>query len=129
MIVSIEARGFHLFVYGTLLNGNGASALMTGCTRVCDATVNGTLYDIDGAFPALMPYGQTPVAGEILYCSDVGLLQRLDDYEGVAKGLFRRIGMEIENHACWVYVAGPALAHKLTPERRVSAGRWPQAHR
>lgn len=122
--MTVQTRGFHLFLYGTLLNGNGASALMTGCTRLCDAIVSGTLYDIDGAFPALMPYGQTPVAGEILYCSDVGVLQRLDAYEGVAQGLFRRIGMEIQGHACWVYVAGPALARKLTPDRRVTGGRW-----
>ena len=116
---------FHLFVYGTLRsNGAGASLLADG-ELIGEGTVGGVLYDIDGAYPALVLYGETPVRGEICRCPSATLLT-LDEYEGVADSLFRRIGVEVQMddgsvQGCWTYVAGPKLSRKLTPARRINA--------
>jgi gamma-glutamylcyclotransferase (GGCT)/AIG2-like uncharacterized protein YtfP len=122
---------FNLFVYGTLRRGLGAHAILDGCEFVADGTVGGTLYDIDGRFPALLLYGDAPVHGEVWHCP-APLLPKLDEYEGTATGLFRRVGVEV--HAgdgfdapipCWTYAAGPALSRKLVAERRIAGGAWP----
>lgn len=111
---------FLLFVYGTLRGGAG---LLAGCERIASGTVEGTLYDIRGAYPALLPGGGGLVQGEVWRCP-VSKLSDLDAYEGVEEGLFRRIGTRVGEHACWTYVAGPALGGELTPERRVVSGDW-----
>ena len=116
---------FHLFVYGTLRsNGAGASLLADG-ELIGTGSVGGVLYDIDGAYPALVLYGNTPVRGEVWRCPAHALLQ-LDAYEAVAEGLFRRIGVEVTMSdgatlGCWTYVAGPRLSQKLVPARRILA--------
>lgn len=133
---------FNLFVYGTLradgrnsgaapsAHANAAASdLLAGCVRVADGTVGGTLYDIEGRYPALVHYGADPVHGEVWRCP-AELLLALDAYEGVAAGLFRRIATEITTDAgellpCWVYTAGPALSRHLTPANRVASGVWP----
>ena len=114
---------FHLFIYGTL-RGNGAAAhLLAGAGFVDVGAVTGTLYDIRGEYPALMLYGDTRIPGEIWRCP-APLLARLDAYEDVAAGLFRRVGVEVGGRACWTYVAGPRLAHELTPASRLPSGVW-----
>lgn len=115
---------FDLFVYGTLRSGEPANARLSGCEKVADASVRGTLYDIDGRFPALLPYGNDVIAGEVWRCP-ADLLPELDRYEGTGSGLFRRIGTAVTTDhggelACWVYAAGPALSRRLTPERRLA---------
>jgi gamma-glutamylcyclotransferase (GGCT)/AIG2-like uncharacterized protein YtfP len=116
---------FHLFVYGTLRsNGAGASLLADG-ELVGAGSVGGVLYSIDGAYPAMILYGTTPVRGEVWRCPAVALTQ-LDEYEGVTEGLFRRIGVEVAmsdgaTQGCWTYVAGPKLSRKLTGSRRIEA--------
>lgn len=124
---------FHLFVYGTLRasgqNGSGSSAgLLTGCVPVARGTIGGTLYDIEGRYPALVHYGPDPVHGEIWRCA-AELLPALDAYEGTDAGLYRRIAVEVATDAgemlpCWVYAAGPALSRYLTPANRVAGGIW-----
>lgn len=119
----VTDRGFFLFVYGTLRAGSEAAArMLAGCTWLRAASVRGTLYDMDGEFTALMLYGDAPIGGEIWHVPDSARLLRLDEYEGVERGLFRRVGVEADGVPCWTYVAGPALAHKLTPERRLREG-------
>lgn len=120
---------FNLFVYGTLRRGGGAHDQLRGCEWVGEATVGGTLYDIDGRFPALLLYGDAPVRGEVWRCPAV-LLPQLDAYEGRADSLFRRVGVEAtaplgDHLPCWVYTAGPALSRKLRPEARLPGGTWP----
>lgn len=120
---------FNLFVYGTLRSDGHSASLLHGCELVSRGTVRGTLYDIDGRFPALLRYGSDTVHGEIWRCPS-DLLARLDRYEGTEEGLFRRIADETEiadgrRIPCWLYAAGPALSHRLTPERRINSGRWP----
>lgn len=112
---------FHLFTYGTLRPGSApARELLAGCDRVSTATVRGTLYDL-GEYPALLLTGEDEVEGEIWRCP-TGVLPRLDAYEGVRTGLFRRAGVRASGIGCWVYVAGPRLGPRLLPETRVRPG-------
>lgn len=114
---------FHLFTYGTLAGGDGAaSPLLADCERVGDAAVRGTLYDA-GPYPALLLSGNEPVAGEIWRCP-AEVLPRLDRYEAVEEGLFRRVGLRVEGTPCWAYVAGPRLGIRLTHRSRIRSGRW-----
>lgn len=120
----MSEASFHLFAYGTLCGrGGDGSALLSAAELLGPAEVGGALYDIDGEFPALMVYGDTPVHGEIWRCP-LDLLPTLDAYEAIQDGLFRRVGIEANGLACWTYVAGPALGRRLTPDRRIASGRW-----
>ena len=114
---------FHLFVYGSLKADGSAADLMRGCDLVGEATVAGALYDIDGRFPALVLAGPGTVHGEIWRCP-VDRLRVLDAYEGTEDGLFRRVGVESEGRGCWTYVAGAALAARLTAAGRIESGTW-----
>lgn len=116
-------RDIHIFVYGTLREGPQASRLLDDCERVGPARVTGMLFDA-GAFPALVLAGRDCVQGEVWRCPPE-IVARLDDYEGIDVGLFRRVGIRVDGVACWTYVAGPALAPRLTPDRRIEAGAWP----
>ena len=116
---------FHLFVYGTLQSGAGANQLLAGASRVGTGSVGGVLYDIDGEYPALILYGNSPVEGKVWHCP-APLLKTLDAYERTVTGLFRRVGVEVRASdgsmiPGWTYVAGPSLAARLTPARRVEA--------
>lgn len=57
--------------------------------------------------------------GEIWHVPSAARLASLDEYEGVAQGLFRRKAVTVAGHACWIYVAGLALAPRLTADRRI----------
>ena len=114
---------FHLFVYGTLKRGGPASALLADSVLLSRATVAGTLYWTEKGYPALMLAGGGKVHGEVWRCPST-LLQRLDEHEGVEERLFRRVGVRVRDWPCWAYVAGPALARQLTPDRRIAAGIW-----
>ena len=115
---------FNRFVYGSLRSGHSANAMLKDCTLIGDATVNGILYDIDSRFTAVILYGETPVHGELWRCP-APLLLALDTYESVSSGLFRRVATHASangrSEPCWLYVAGPGLSRKLTPERRVES--------
>jgi gamma-glutamylcyclotransferase (GGCT)/AIG2-like uncharacterized protein YtfP len=116
---------FNLFVYGTLKAGGANAHRMEGCQHLGPAQLGGILYDIDGQHPALVLYGGKLVSGELWHCP-WELLAELDAFEGVQTGLFRRVGVRVraqsgEELACWTYVAGPKLAHKLMPARRISS--------
>lgn len=122
---------FNLFVYGTLQRGGAAHDQLRGCALLGYAAVGGTLYEIDGRFPALLLYGDAPVRGEVWRCP-AALLPQLDAYEGREHGLFRRVGVEATASSgdllpCWVYTAGPALSRKLLPGARLPDGVWPTA--
>ncbi|HWV58640.1 MAG TPA: gamma-glutamylcyclotransferase family protein, partial [Longimicrobiales bacterium] len=113
----------HVFVYGTLMHGQPENTLLRAAERVREARVTGTLYDVDGQFPALVLAGTDVVHGEIWRCAP-DTLYELDRYEDVAGGLFRRVALRIDDLACWTYVAGGALATRLSPDRRIPAGSW-----
>lgn len=109
---------FHLFVYGTLKTGGRNASKLSACERISAGEVGGVLYSIDGEFPALVLYGNTPIEGEIWRCPN-DMLDALDEFEGVQHGLFRRVGVTVGDIGCWTYVAGPRLTRKLTSESRI----------
>ena len=105
-----------LFVYGTL-GPDGPAALARG-GWVPDA-VRGRLYDL-GEYPALVDTVDPEagwVAGHVRAVEPTELSGRLDEYEGVAEGLYRRLrtttrgGLDV-----WVYVyAQPLPPHSIGP--------------
>lgn len=116
-----DGAHFHLFAYGTLADGH--HRLLAGCESVGRATVHGSLYDL-GEFPALILYGGDAVPGRIWRCPAERLLE-LDRYEGVDRGLFRRVALRVEGVPCWLYVAGPRSGPRLTPDARIKPPREP----
>ncbi len=81
-----------LFVYGTLKRGCSNHAQMAGQTFVGEArTAAGyRLYDL-GGYPAIVPVPEDRdgVTGEV-WSVDPECLKRLDRFEGVHEGLYRR---------------------------------------
>jgi len=114
---------FHLFVYGELPGPTAAEQALTGCVAIGTGTVPGLLYDIDGEFIALLPYGTSRIQGTVWRCP-AEKLPLLDSNEAVRNGVFRRIGASVcmdddqEELGCWLYVAGPALSRRLVPSAR-----------
>jgi hypothetical protein len=71
-----------------------------------------------------MLYGDTEVHGEILECA-VDAMNDIDKMNCITSGTLRRIATNAiapdgSHIPCWILVAGPAIAHKLTPESRRS---------
>ena len=81
-----------LFVYGTLQRGRVNHGQLAGQRFVGTAwTVPGfRLHDL-GGYPGLVPHPATPtgVSGEV-WAVDAPALARLDAFEGVGEGLYRR---------------------------------------
>ncbi len=119
-----EADHVYLFIYGTLKVGGEAAWLLRGCERVAESRVRGALYNISDEYPALVLDGNGEVLGEVWRCP-AELLPRLDAFERVSDGLYRRVRIQVGEHPCWTYVAGPALAPVLVPHHRIPSGQWP----
>jgi len=100
---------FHLFVYGTLLQGQPHDGLLVGLPMRA-ATMRGRLYRMKRGYPALIPDpAGLPIHGELVDISDVGRFGVLDIYEGVPQGLYTRIEHPAElpdgsTQLAWVYV-------------------------
>jgi gamma-glutamylcyclotransferase (GGCT)/AIG2-like uncharacterized protein YtfP len=109
-----------LFAYGTLGPESPDAAAREGWTP--DA-VRGRLYDL-GPYPALVDC-EDPTAGWVLgYLRRVEvneLGERLDAYEGVAEGLYRRIETTTRGgRRVWVYV----YARPIPPDARGPLECW-----
>ena len=123
----------YLFVYGTLMSSFGGmmhDLVARHATLVGGAAFAGRLYDA-GTYPAAVPSSgasRDRVRGE-LYRLDphtsAELLGQLDDYEGCAEGLFRRVRATVAGDdrrpvAAWVYVYARSTARL----RCVESGDW-----
>ena len=106
------SQPIHLFVYDNA--GPGADAAQE---KVRDATVQGTIFDVDGVGRALMLAGASAVRGEVRRAR-ADSLTLLDARARVREGLFRRVGVRVGDTPCWTWVAGPALAPRLAASRR-----------
>jgi gamma-glutamylcyclotransferase (GGCT)/AIG2-like uncharacterized protein YtfP len=109
-----------LFAYGTLAPEVPGAAAAGGW--VADR-VRGQLYDL-GPYPALCECDDalaTWVEGYVRAVAEEELTSRLDPYEGVDEGLYRRVPATTEaGRLVWVYV----YARPLPPEARGPLPRW-----
>jgi gamma-glutamylcyclotransferase (GGCT)/AIG2-like uncharacterized protein YtfP len=109
-----------LFAYGTLAPGGPVGGVRDGW--VADR-VRGRLYDL-GPYPALFDCGDVEanwVEGYVRSVDPNELSERLDPYEGVDEGLYRRVAATTEaGRLVWVYV----YARPLPPSARGPLARW-----
>jgi gamma-glutamylcyclotransferase (GGCT)/AIG2-like uncharacterized protein YtfP len=109
-----------LFAYGTLGPAEPRQADRDGW--VADR-LRGRLYDL-GPYPALVECGDAEagwVDGYVRSVDAAELSARLDPYEGVDEGLYRRVATTTEaGRRVWVYV----YARELPPGARGPLVRW-----
>lgn len=110
-----------VFVYGTLLRGEGNHRLLDRARRIGDARTTATFTLLDlGAWPAMVAGGSTSVRGE-LYEVDAATLRALDDFEGDPDE-YRRTRIELDDGrvADAYLLAAPASADA----RVIASGDW-----
>jgi gamma-glutamylaminecyclotransferase len=110
-----------LFVYGTLMRGESAHALLGPTARfVGEAQTEPrfTLLDM-GMYPALIEGGTTAVRGE-LYEIDGALVPGLDQYEDVPE-LYGRRSLVLAGYTALAYVLHAKLAKGINP---IASGDW-----
>jgi gamma-glutamylcyclotransferase (GGCT)/AIG2-like uncharacterized protein YtfP len=112
-----------LFAYGTL----APESLDNGvCQDWVADRVRGRLYDL-GPYPALLDCGDAHaswVEGHVRSVNPGELSERLDPYEGVDEGLYRRVAATTEaGRLVWVY----EYARPLPPTARGPLTRWVRA--
>lgn len=110
-----------LFVYGTLMRGEPAHALLGPDARlVAHARTEPrfTLLDM-GEYPALLEGGTTSVHGE-LYEIDAARLPELDRYEDVPE-LYARAAIRAADRVALTYLLRPELAGTAPA---ITSGSW-----
>ncbi len=122
-----------VFVYGTLrrgfINNEATLAFRNGATFLCAGWVAGGLYSV-GWYPALIEGELGEVSGEVWELTSPGLMEVLDDYEG----LFdegppeyarerRRVRTGAGSVEAWAYV----YLHEVDPLQRIRSGDWADA--
>ena len=109
-----------LFVYGTLQPKFG---LIRASSEVWSDSIYGDLYDL-GDYPGAVNIGRssTLIKGQILEVSAEELL-KIDCYEGVYEGLYRRLKTRSESGATvWVYEFAMNI-----PESARTIDQWPMS--
>ncbi len=99
----------NLFVYGTLMRGERASGMLSGCDFLGEGILKGyAMYDL-GPFPGIKEKDKFRVQGEIYNIPDE-LIERLDAYEGEGS-LYKRDTVtvscgkgDLENVLVYVYL-------------------------
>lgn len=114
-----------LFVYGTLMTGGSQAGLLGRAPRRT-ARVHGTLYRLPEGYPAMALGGSGWVHGELVEdAATPTILTVLDQYEGVAQGLYSRVLVTVHTQLrrvqAWAWVMS-------SPHRRggklIVDGRW-----
>ena len=94
-----------VFVYGTLLTGEGNAHWARGARRT-PAWTTGTIHDTGYGFPAFVRGGETRIQGELLTVDDEGF-KSMDRLEGYPR-LYRREEIDVftsQGRArAWVYI-------------------------
>ncbi|MEA1010584.1 MULTISPECIES: gamma-glutamylcyclotransferase family protein [Bacillus cereus group] len=118
----------HIFVYGTLRNGQTNAHYMQGATCIAEeAWVYGKLFDTNEGYPAMICSNEEKVHGEVYEVND-DVLQKLDEleeYTGNAEtDLYDRITQTVyvadrEIHA-YVYIA----QDKEMLKKIIDSGDW-----
>ena len=110
-----------VFVYGTLLSGEPNHHVLADAELIGQASTAPDFLLVDlGAFPALVPGGETAVAGEV-YKVDNATLARLDHLEGHPR-FYRREPITLNS-------GQDALAYMQAPKQtrgrpHISSGDW-----
>lgn len=108
------SEAIHIFVYDQRpVAGAGVTQ-----ETVRRASVQGTLFEIEGVGPALLLSGYDQVPGEIRRVA-AAALEELDARARVREGVHRRVGVRVGPTPCWTWVAGPAIASRLVLDSRV----------
>jgi gamma-glutamylcyclotransferase (GGCT)/AIG2-like uncharacterized protein YtfP len=118
---SAPPRHAVLFVYGTLLRGEPAHALLDGAAALGPAKTAAAfdLYDL-GPYPALVAEGSVAVAGEV-YEVTAHSLAAIDIHEEVPR-LFKRVTIELEDgRRAQAYVLD---RDQVRGRRRIRSGDW-----
>jgi gamma-glutamylaminecyclotransferase len=110
-----------VFVYGTLLAGEGNHRVLEGARFVCESKTLPaySMHDM-GYFPAVVAGGELEISGEV-YEVDAQTLDRLDRLEGHPR-FYRRTVVEL---ACGMrvetYLMPPA---RVAGRRLIGSGNW-----
>ncbi|MBL9199983.1 MAG: gamma-glutamylcyclotransferase [Opitutaceae bacterium] len=112
-----------LFVYGTLKRGCSNHAQMAGQTFVglARTTPGFYLYEL-GGYPGLVADAtdRDGVTGEV-WSVDAAALQRLDAFEGVAEGLYRREPVALLDPFSGKMIDAYLFAQSIAGRRRLGA--------
>lgn len=112
--------GLPLFVYGTLLEPLFVERLLEHPVTVDRARLTGYRVTMLTGFnwPVLIPADGEVVEGQVFRDLDAEDLRRLDSYEGVGEGLYRRVGVTVESDASGAEPAWTYLPTERTLNRR-----------
>lgn len=122
-----------VFVYGTLrrgfINNDATLAFRAGASFLCEGWLPGGLYSV-GWYPALIEGGPGEVRGEVWELVTPGLMQVLDEYEGLFddgppeyRRERRRVRTAEGSVDAWAYI----YAHEVDPLQRIRSGDWSDA--
>jgi gamma-glutamylcyclotransferase (GGCT)/AIG2-like uncharacterized protein YtfP len=108
-----------VFVYGTLLRGEGNHGLLAGAEFLGEHRTEPRFSLLQlGAYPGLISRGGTAVRGEVYRVNDAGLrrLDRLEDYPR----LYDRTQLPTPFGRAWVYL----YRGSITDRRPIGSGDW-----
>jgi len=115
-----SGRYFHLFIPRVEDAPGLPLSPPKGSKQVSAAEVEGTLYEVEGTGPVLVLAGNSRIVGDIWRCPVEGL-KALDADEWVRTRRLRRVGVQVGEYPCWVFVAGPRFARELAQQNRSRA--------
>jgi len=123
--VNASPRTF-LFVYGTLQRGGVNHSMLSDQTFVGEArTAPGfRLFDL-GEYPGMVADPGSPISvkGEVWSVSDEALA-RLDAFEGVPEGLYRRVAIRLQEPFGADLVETYLYAQEITGRSEIASGTW-----
>lgn len=124
--VGSTSKRTRVFVYGTLLAGEGNHHLLRAATFVDSARTEARFRMMGmGAFPAIVPDGSTAIVGEV-YEVDGETLARLDSLEG-HPGWYTRTAIPLDGAAeAQAYLLRPT---QVTRRKVIPSGDWRQYNR
>jgi gamma-glutamylcyclotransferase (GGCT)/AIG2-like uncharacterized protein YtfP len=115
-----------LFVYGSLEDDRFVALLLERELTVEVARLQDhRVLDMEGAgVPIVLPAEGETVLGRLYRGLSSEDMRRLDAYQGVGEGLFRRLGLQVVAsgaevaESAWVYIPTDRMASRVTRQRR-----------
>ena len=111
----------HVFVYGTLMRGEGAHSYLSKAKFVGEYRLRDyAIYNL-GWYPGIRPKADSVVYGEV-YAVDDRMLKEMDRYEGEGS-LYHRTPVVAENEAGTVDAVAYVYAKEIRGNE-IAGGRW-----